>query len=34
MHVDFGAKATTYVDAFMHNISWAVADTTFTQIGA
>ncbi len=34
MHMDFGAKAAAYVDAFMQNISWAVADTAFTQIGA
>jgi Fe-Mn family superoxide dismutase len=33
-HMDFGARAAAYVDAFMQNISWAVADTTFTQIGA
>lgn len=28
-HLDFGAKAAAYVDAFMHNIDWQAADRRF-----
>lgn len=33
-HMDFGAKAAAYVDAFMTNLSWTVAETAFNQFGA
>ncbi|HNQ05086.1 MAG TPA: Fe-Mn family superoxide dismutase [Thiobacillaceae bacterium] len=32
-HLDFGAKAGAYVDAFMGNLSWANAEAIFDQIG-
>lgn len=31
-HMDFGAKAAAYVDAFMQNLSWTAAEATFTQV--
>jgi Fe-Mn family superoxide dismutase len=31
-HMDFGAKAATYVDTFMEAIRWANADRLFSQI--
>jgi superoxide dismutase, Fe-Mn family len=31
-HIDFGAKADTYVETFMHAIRWANADRLFTQL--
>ena len=33
-HMDFGAKAGAYVDAFMNNLSWTAAEASFTRIGA
>jgi Fe-Mn family superoxide dismutase len=30
-HMDYGAKAAAYVDAFMHAIRWANADSLFEQ---
>ncbi|MGF1614687.1 MAG: superoxide dismutase [Gammaproteobacteria bacterium] len=33
-HMDFGAKAVTYVDAFMQNLSWKAAEAAFTKPGA
>ena len=33
-HMDFGAKAAAYVDAFMQNLSWTVAEAAFTRLGA
>lgn len=33
-HMDFGAKAAAYVDAFMQNISWTAAEATFNKTGA
>ncbi len=33
-HMDFGAKAGAYVDAFMQNLSWTAAEATFTKLGA
>lgn len=30
-HMDYGAKAAAYVDAFMQNISWAAAETVFAR---
>jgi Fe-Mn family superoxide dismutase len=33
-HLDFGAKAGAYVDAFMQNLSWTAAEAAFTQFGA
>jgi len=37
-HMDFGAKAGAYVDAFMQNLSWTAAEVTFnaafTKLGA
>ena len=33
-HMDFGAKAGAYVDAFMRNLSWTAAEATFTKLGA
>ena len=31
-HMDFGAKAAAYVDAFMQNLSWAAAESAFAQV--
>lgn len=31
-HMDFGAKAAAYVDAFMANLSWAAAEVAFNRI--
>ncbi len=33
-HMDFGAKAGAYVDAFMQNLSWTAAEAAFTKLGA
>ena len=33
-HVDFGAKAGSYVDAFMSNLSWTAAEAAFNKIEA
>ena len=33
-HMDFGAKAGAYVDAFMLNLSWTAAEATFAKLGA
>lgn len=33
-HMDFGAKAGAYVDAFMQNLSWAAAEAAFAKLGA
>lgn len=33
-HMDYGAKAAAYVDAFMQNLSWTAAETRFKQTGA
>jgi Fe-Mn family superoxide dismutase len=33
-HMDFGAKAGAYVDAFMQNLSWVAAEAAFTKLGA
>ena len=33
-HMDFGAKAGAYVDAFMQNLSWTTAEAAFTRLGA
>ncbi len=33
-HMDFGAKAAAYVDAFMNNLSWTAAEAAFTKLGA
>jgi len=33
-HMDFGAKAGAYVDAFMNNLSWTAAVAAFDQSGA
>lgn len=33
-HMDFGAKAGAYVDAFMQNLSWTAAEATFATLGA
>ena len=33
-HMDFGAKAGAYVDAFMANLSWTAAKAVFNQLGA
>jgi Fe-Mn family superoxide dismutase len=33
-HLDYGAKAAAYVDAFMQNLSWTAAEAAFTQLGA
>ena len=33
-HMDFGAKAAAYVDAFMQNLSWTAAEAAFTKLGA
>ncbi|SDR87275.1 superoxide dismutase [Pseudomonas oryzae] len=31
-HMDFGAKAAAYVDAFMQNLSWAAAEAAFVKV--
>lgn len=31
-HMDFGAKAAAYVDAFMQNLSWTAAELAFTRL--
>ena len=31
-HIDFGAKAATYVDTFMETIRWSTADRLFDQL--
>ncbi|MFL5098705.1 MAG: Fe-Mn family superoxide dismutase, partial [Xanthobacteraceae bacterium] len=31
-HMDFGAKATTYVDTFMETIRWANVDRLFDNV--
>ena len=33
-HMDFGAKAGAYVDAFMQNLSWTAAEAAFIKLGA
>jgi Fe-Mn family superoxide dismutase len=33
-HMDFGAKAGAYVDAFMNNLSWTAAEAVFANLGA
>jgi len=33
-HMDFGAKAGAYVDAFMQNLSWKAAEAAFATLGA
>jgi len=33
-HMDFGAKAGAYVDAFMQNLSWTAASAAFAKLGA
>lgn len=33
-HMDFGAKAGAYVDAFINNLSWTVAEAAFAKLGA
>lgn len=33
-HMDFGAKAGAYVDAFMQNLSWTAAEASFNTLGA
>ncbi len=33
-HLDYGAKAAAYVDAFMQNLSWTAAEAAFNQLGA
>ena len=33
-HMDFGAKAGVYVDAFMQNLSWTAAEASFAKLGA
>jgi Fe-Mn family superoxide dismutase len=33
-HIDYGAKAATYVDTFMAAIHWANADQLFAGLGA
>ncbi|CAN7805361.1 Fe-Mn family superoxide dismutase [Paraburkholderia hospita] len=32
-HIDFGAKAAGYVDAFMQNINWTQVETRFDALG-
>lgn len=32
-HMDYGAKAVAYVDAFMQNLSWTAAEADFAQLG-
>ena len=31
-HMDFGAKAGAYVDAFMRSLSWTAAETIFAKV--
>ncbi|MFX9893339.1 Fe-Mn family superoxide dismutase [Acinetobacter baumannii] len=31
-HMDFGAKATAYVDAFMQNLSWTAAEAALAKV--
>lgn len=31
-HMDFGAKAMAYVDAFMQNLSWTAAEAEFAKV--
>ncbi|MOA13769.1 Superoxide dismutase [Fe] [compost metagenome] len=31
-HMDFGAKAAAYVDAFMQNLSWTAAEAVFARV--
>lgn len=33
-HMDFGAKAGAYVDAFLQNLSWTAAEAVFNSTGA
>lgn len=33
-HMDYGAKAAAYVDAFMNNLSWTAAEAAFAKMGA
>jgi superoxide dismutase, Fe-Mn family len=33
-HIDFGAKAATYVDTFMQSVRWRNADRIFTSVSA
>lgn len=33
-HMDYGAKAAAYVDAFMANLSWTAAETAFSALRA
>ena len=33
-HMDFGAKAGAYVDAFMQNLSWTAAEAVYNTVGA
>ena len=33
-HMDFGAKAGAYVEAFMNNLSWTAAEAAFNPMGA
>jgi Fe-Mn family superoxide dismutase len=32
-HMDYGARAAAYVDAFMQNLSWAAAEVAYTRAG-
>jgi Fe-Mn family superoxide dismutase len=32
-HMDYGAKAAAYVDAFMQNLSWTAAEAVFSKLG-
>jgi len=32
-HMDYGARAAAYVDAFMQNLSWTAAEAAFDAIG-
>lgn len=32
-HMDYGAKAAAYVDAFMQNLSWTAAEAAFVHLG-
>jgi len=31
-HIDFGAKAASYVDAFMRAVRWSNADRLFSEL--
>jgi len=31
-HMDFGAKAAAYVDAFMQNLSWTAAEAALAKV--